>query len=262
MNEKPPVDDRYRLDPDWAWLASPAGVILDGGALTFVHRMSAAEVFRVFDLGPGSARMMTAREALTDPVLQTAGFLDGPQWIRVAESGDWTVVIEHFQQKTHVDSISSHLAQDTDVVFIAANEFDPAVVTYLSHGEFVFTFMCGEPYDSRGGTRAHMFDDEMSEAGLLNFGSCPPVGDASIAMMAILSRHLGFGLKPETVTGPLPTAYRRYRYAPPYPAAPLNRQATAKAGQSPKPPRSARVGRTSAGPPHPAAPPGTAGPTA
>ncbi|MFB9928505.1 DUF6461 domain-containing protein [Amycolatopsis halotolerans] len=214
MNETSPVDARYRLDPDWTWLATPAGVVLDGGALTFVRGMAPAEVFRTFDLDPDSARVMTAAQALADPVLSTAGFFEGPQWIRVAESGEWAVVVEYIQQKTHVDGIAGDLARNTDVVFIAANEDDPAVVSYLSHGDLVFTFTCGGGYDSRGGTHPHLFDDEMIDSGLIDFASDATIADSSIALMAILGRHLGLTVTPETVTGPLPTAYRRDRYAP------------------------------------------------
>lgn len=217
MNENSPVDERYRQDPGWAWLASPAGVVLDGGALTFVRRTSTEEVFRTFDIDPSSARTMTAEQALTDPTLQTATFDDGPHWIRVAESGEWTVVVEYFQQKTHVDGIADHLARTTDVVMIAANEFGPAMVHYLSHGDFVFAFECGAPYDSRAGSRPHMFDDDMLDAGLLDFPSRALTGDSVVAMAAILARHLGFVLTPEAITGPLPTAYRTHRYAPPPP---------------------------------------------
>jgi uncharacterized protein DUF6461 len=217
MNEKSPIDERYRLDPNWAWLTSPASVALDG-ALTFVHRMSVADVFRAFDIDPGSARTMTAEQALADPVLRTAGFDDGPQWIRVAESGEWTVAVEYFQQKAHVDGIASHLARDTEVVLIAANEGEPAAVSYLSHGEYVFAFECGAPYDSRGGSHPHLFDDAMFDAGLLDFPSRASIGESVIAMTAILAQHLGFTLTPETVTGPLPTAHRMHRYAPPPPS--------------------------------------------
>ncbi|ATY12367.1 hypothetical protein CU254_19260 [Amycolatopsis sp. AA4] len=217
MNEKSPVDERYRSDPNWAWLASPTGVVLGGGALTFVRHMSVDDVFRKFDIDPASATTMTAQQALTDPLLQTAGFDIGPQWLRVAESGEWTVAVEYRQQKAHLDGIAGCLAQDTDVVMFAGNEFDPAEVQYLSHGEFVFAFGCGAPYDSRAGTRPQMFDDEMFDAGLIDFPSRAPIGDSVIAMAVILSRHLGFALTPETVTGPLPTAYRMHSYTPPPP---------------------------------------------
>lgn len=217
MNESPSITERYRPDPNWAWLNSPDGVVLDGGALTFVHRMGVADVFRAFDIDPRAARTMTAGQALSDPVLRTAEFHDGPQWIRVAESGEWTVAVEYFQQKTHVDGIASQLARDTEVVFIAANEFEPAVATYLSHGEYVFAFECGAPYDSRAGRRPHLFDDAMADAGLLDFPSRASVADSAIAMMAIMGQHLDFTLTPATITGPLPTAYRMYRYAPPPP---------------------------------------------
>lgn len=231
MNEKSPVADRYRLDPGWAWLASPGGVI-PGGALTFVRGMSVAEVFRTFDIDPDSARTMTARQALTDPVLQTGMYDEGPQWIRVAESGEWTVAVEYSQQKSYVDGISSHLAQNTEVVLISANPFDPAEVSYLSHGDFVFAFGCGAPYDSRAGSRPHMFDDEMFDAGLIDFPSRATIRDASVAMMAILGGHFGFSLTAETVNGPLPTAYRMHLYTP----LRINRQAGAEAERSPKPP--------------------------
>ncbi|WP_215545286.1 hypothetical protein [Amycolatopsis sp. CA-230715] len=128
-----------------------------------------AEAFRAFDFDPGSARTITAAEALSDPVLKTAGFHDGPRWIRVAQSGEWTVVIEHGQQKVHVDGIDGQLARDADVVFAAANESEPVVVSHLSHGEFVFAFECGAPYDSRAGLRPHLFDDAMDAAGCWNF---------------------------------------------------------------------------------------------
>ncbi|UMP00105.1 DUF6461 domain-containing protein [Amycolatopsis sp. EV170708-02-1] len=218
MNKESPTGERNPRSAGWSWLTSPDGVILDGGALTFVRHTSVTDVFRGFDIDPGSARTMTAKQALADPVLRTAGFDEGPQWIRVAESGDWTVAVEYFQQKTHVDGISSHLAKDTDVVYIAANESEPAVVTWLSRGEYVFAFECGASYDSRGGRRRHMFDDAMSDAGLLEFGSGASIGDCAIAMMTILGQHHGFTLTPATVAGPLPTAYRTHRYAPPPPA--------------------------------------------
>ena len=214
MTERPQTADLYRRDPDWSWLASPAGVVLDGGALTFVHRMDPDEVFRKFGLDPSSAQMMTAEEALGDPVLRTAGFLSGPQWIRVAVSGEWTVVIEYVQMKTHIDSISSLMARDTEVVYIAANENDPAEVRYLSHGQLVFAFTCGGGYDSRAGTQRHMFDNELTDSGLIDFSSDATIADNCVAMMAILGRRLGFTLTPETVTGPLPTAHRMHRYTP------------------------------------------------
>lgn len=221
-------------------------------------------MFRAFGIDPDSARTMTTEQALADPVLRTATFDERPRWIRVAESGEWTVVVEYSQQKSYLDGISNRLAENTEVVLIAANPFDPTAVSCLSPGEFVFAFQRGAPYDSRAGTRPHMFDDEMFDgemfdAGLIGFPSRASIADASTAMMAVLSGRLGFSLSPETVTGPLPTAGRMHQYRPPYP---LNRRANAEAEQSPTPPRSSPAGRTSADPPRPAAPPGTAEPTA
>ncbi|MFB9928020.1 hypothetical protein ACFFRC_25190, partial [Amycolatopsis halotolerans] len=131
-----------------------------------------------------------------------------------------------------------HLARDTEVVFVAANEGEPAVINYLSHGEYVFALECGAPYDTRGGRRPRLFDEEMSEAGLFDFIPIMPIGDCVVAMMAILGRHLGFSLTPETVNGPLPTAYRMHLYTPPNPPLRVNPQAGAEAEQSPKPPPS------------------------
>ncbi|OAP23979.1 hypothetical protein A4R44_05132 [Amycolatopsis sp. M39] len=55
----------------------------------------------------------------------------------------------------------------------------------------------------------------MSGSGLIDFASAATIADSSVAMMAILGRHLGFGVAPETLTGPLPTAYRMHRHLPP-----------------------------------------------
>lgn len=187
-----------------------------GGCLTFARGVSRDDMFSAFDLDPSSARPMTPWQVENHPVLSTAGYEEGPQWIRVAEDGGWTVAIEFVQMKGEQDNIALRLAGTTEVVCVSFNAKESGAISYLRDSAVVTSFLVGHPYDTRRGREPHLLDAELHAAGLPYGADRSPRQDLAAAL-DMLTDRFGVSLSPALYAQPLPTAYRMhlYRFRPP-----------------------------------------------
>ncbi|RZS43066.1 hypothetical protein EV193_10242 [Herbihabitans rhizosphaerae] len=203
---------------DWDWVITGDSPFSPGGCLTFAKGLAPEEMFRAFDLDPSSARPMTPEQVDTDPVLSTAGYEEGPQWIRVAEDAGWTVAIEFIQMKGEQDNIALRLAATTDVVCVSFNAKGFGTVTYLREGGVVVSFGVGQPYETRVGREPGFLDTELRAAGLVTGDLF--TGGELVPALELLTERFGVRLSRERYAEPLPTAYREHLYRYPLPGFP------------------------------------------
>ncbi|RJQ81205.1 hypothetical protein D5S17_05530 [Pseudonocardiaceae bacterium YIM PH 21723] len=208
------------IGSDWAWAldSSDSGFFSLVGCLTFVRGRSARQVLEGFGVDPGTVREMTHDELCADPVFDTADFDTGPFWVRVAESGDWTIAIEYLQLRGWLGNIGCKLSRGTEVLTVARTIKGPAGVDYHRDREWVTSFHIGAGYDTRAGTHRDHFGPLLTAHGLAGVDDRTLPDDGAgpreqlVGVLDMFTAEFGFRLPYATFDGPLPAGYRTEPY--------------------------------------------------